>query len=799
MGGTPRKPKKLAKPSKTGKSRKINKRKILHALIGVFVFTCLVAGGAGIAIISGAPELDVNNITNMSQPSQLYDDQGEYMDTVKSSENRIAVKYTEMPQDLKNAIVSIEDERFYKHPGIDLKRIISIVFIDIKNKLTGNNNLQGASTITQQLIKMTTLTSEVTITRKVQEWYLALKLEQVLSKDQILEAYLNTIYLGGSAYGVEAASRQYFSKPAAELTLLECAYIAGVPQSPSVYYRWSKTSQKNPTIYINRTKSVLSRMLYNKYITQEQYDQAISDLDSDKLVFQKQAVQSERMHYEWFSLPVIEQVKKDLKEKLGYTDEEVARAISSGGLKIYTTMNKEMQDKTQEVLNSGLGSGEDSNGILTPQASAVVMDYHTGEVKVIVGGRGDQPALSYNRAASEKYLRPAGSSIKPLTVYSAAIDSMKATPSTLIEDSPLDASIGAIYGSESEPYDPKNDNLTFSGMTTLRNAIMKSINLVAVKLEHTIGLKTGIAYGEKYGLTFDEHDRTSISALALGQLHRGTNPLEMSAAYGVFGNEGNYTEPIMYTKVLDNTGAVILESEKTTRKAISEDTAFVMYDLLKGPVSSGGTGPAANFGDIEVRGKTGTTSDKRDLWFCGLTPYYSGAVWIGNDDNSVTVNASSNTAAGLWGKIMESAHTGLEPKTISKPSGVTTASVCSVTGLLATDACENDPRGSTVISDYFIQGSIPTEMCDAHIAVEVNMITGLLAGPFTPDFLKETRVYLKSGYTTDPALLLPTEQDSATAEPVTEEGTDILPQDQTDTTDNPGNPNNPNNPNNTNQ
>jgi penicillin-binding protein 1A len=756
------KPKKPVKHSKTGKSRKINKRKILYALIGIFLFTCIAAGGAGMAIISTAPALDVANITNMSQPSQLYDDKGDYMDTVKSSEHRIAVKSSEMPQDLKNAIVSIEDERFYKHPGIDIKRIISIVFIDIKNKLTGSSSIQGGSTITQQLIKMTTLTSEVTITRKVQEWYLALKLEKVLTKDQILEAYLNTIYLGGNAYGVEAAANQYFNKSVGELNLLQCAYIAGVPQSPSVYYAYSETSKKNPTVYINRTKSVLSRMLANKYITQEQYTQAISDLDNGKLVFEVPSTRSENMSYEWFSLPVIEQVKKDLKAKLNYTDDEIARAISSGGLKIYTTMNKSMQDSAQKILDSGLSSSKDSNGILTPQASAVVMDYHTGQVKVIIGGRGDQPALSYNRAASSKFLRPAGSSIKPLTVYSAAIDSKQATAATLIEDSPLDESIGAIYGSASEPYNPKNDNLTYSGMNTIRSAIMKSINLVAVKLEHKIGLKTGIAYGEKYGLTFDNDDKTSIAALALGQLHHGTNPLQMAAAYGVFGNEGNYTAPVLYTKVVDNTGAVILESEKTTKEVISADSAFVMYDLLKGPVSSGGTGPAANFGGIDVRGKTGTTSDKRDLWFCGLTPYYSGAVWIGNDDNSVTQSVSSNTAAGIWGKIMADVHTGLDNKAISKPSGVTTASICSVSGKLATAACENDPRGSTVITDYFIQGTIPTELCDAHVSVEVNKITGLLAGPLTPDFLRETRVYLTSSYTSDPALLLPTEQDSTT-------------------------------------
>jgi penicillin-binding protein 1A len=762
MGEKPKKPKRSLKPVKTGKSRKINKRKILYAIIGIFLFSCLAAGGAGVAIISQAPALDVNKITNMSQPSTLYDDEGNYMDTVRTNENRIAVKLSDMPQNLKNGLVAIEDERFYKHPGIDIKRIISIIFIDIKNKLSGSSNLQGASTITQQLIKLTTLTSDVTITRKVQEWYLALKLEKVLSKDQILEAYLNTVYFGGSAYGVEAASRQYFNKSVGDLNLIESAYIAGVPQSPSIYYAYSATSKKNPSVYLNRTKSVLSRMLANKYITQEQYNQAIKDLDDGKLAFKAQASQTENMNYEWFSLPVIEQVKKDLKEKLNYSDEEVARAISSGGLKIYTTMDKEMQDSTQQILNSGLSNGKDGNGILTPQASAVVMDYHTGEVKVIVGGRGTQPALSYNRAASEKFLRPAGSSIKPLTVYSAAIDSKQATAAKIIDDSPLDPAIGSKYGSASNPYNPSNDDRTFSGLITIREAIMRSVNLVAVKLEDMIGLKTGISYGEKYGITFDSHDKTSIAAMALGQLHHGTNPLQMAAAYGVFGNAGVYTAPVLYTKVVDSSGAIILETQKTTKEVISADSAFVMYDLLKGPVSSGGTGPAANFGGIDVRGKTGTTGDKRDLWFCGLTPYYSGAVWIGNDDNSVTTNISSNTAAGLWGKIMAKAHTGLTNKKIDQPSGVTMAEICSVSGKLATDACANAPGGSTVYTEYFVQGTIPTELCDAHVQVEVNSLTGLLAGPNTPAFLRIAKVFLTSSYTSDPALLLPTQQDATT-------------------------------------
>jgi len=762
------KPKKPAMIKRTGKSRKIDRKKILHAIIGICVFTFVASIAAGMVMVIAAPKLDVQRIMNVSQPATLYDDEGKYMDTVKTSENRVVIKSSEMSKQLKEAFVAIEDERFYTHPGIDVKRIFSSVFSNIRNKLSGSDSLQGGSTITQQLIKITTLTSAVTITRKVQEWYLALKLEKQLTKDQILEAYMNTIYMGGSAYGVEAAARQYFAKPANQLDLLQCAYIAGVAQSPSVYYAYSDTSKKNPSRYLNRTKAVLSRMKANGYINDTQYQQAISDLDSGKLVFEPQKQSSDRMAYEWFSLPVINQVKADLKAKLNYSDEEIQRAVYNGGLKIYTTMNKKMQDDTQAVLDSGLSTNKDAKGILYPQAAAVIMDYHTGAVKVIVGGRGEQPALSFNRAASDNFLRPAGSSIKPLTVYSAAIDSKSVTPATLMEDSPLPASIGSIYGSASNPYNPKNDNLTFSGMNTIRSSIMKSINLVAVKLEHKIGLKTGIAYGEKYGLTFDEHDKTSIAALALGQLHHGTNPLTMAAAYGVFGNGGTYTSPLLYTKVVDSMGMTILETKAETHEVISAESAFVMYDLLKGPVSSGGTGPNASFGGMEVRGKTGTTSDKRDLWFTGLTPYYSAAVWIGNDNNSVTSGVSSNTAAGLWGRFMQKAHVNLASKSIARPDGVTTASICSTSGKLATDVCSRDPRGSRVITDYFISGTIPTEVCDAHIELEINKVTGLIAGPNTPDFLREKRVFLKAGYTTDPALLMPTEVDPTTLQDVIE-------------------------------
>lgn len=753
------------KPKKTRKE-KVNL--ILRIILGIFIFTVVASAGVGFAIISSAPELDVQDVLNQNQPSSLYDSEEKYMDTVATDEKRIVISFNEMPKDLRNAFISIEDERFYKHPGIDVKRIFGVIFIDIKNKLSGSSTLQGASTITQQLIKITTLTSETTITRKVQEWYLALKLERSASKDQILEAYMNTIFLGGKAFGVEAASEQYFNKPAKDLTLIESAYIAGVPQSPSVYYAYSPTSKKDPSKYMNRTKSVLERMYANGYISKEQYNTAISDLDNKKLVFTPQAVQTNRLNYEWFSIPAIQQVKENLKSQLHYDDATIEKLLMYGGLKIYTTMDRKMQDSAQAIFDDpgqmGLPSNKDKNGIIQPQASAVIMDYQSGGVKVIIGGRGEQPARSFNRAASNNFLRPAGSSIKPLTVYSAAIDSNLATAGTVIEDSPIPASIGSLYGSAGNPYNPKNDNLSYSGYNTIRSAITRSINVVAVKLEHQIGLKTGIAYGEKFGLTLDSHDKTSMAAIALGQLHNGTNPLTMAAAYGVFGNSGTYTYPLLYTKVVDKTGKTILESKVDTKPVLSAQSAYVMYDLLKGPVSSAGTGPAANFGGVEVRGKTGTSGDYRDLWFCGLTPNYSAAVWIGNDDNSVTKGAYSNTAAAIWGKIMKAAHTNASPRAVTMPSGISTASVCSISGKLATAACANDPRGSKVISDMYINGTIPTDKCDVHIEAKVNKLTGKLAGPLTPSMLIETRVFLKKGYTTDPLLLLPSDVDSGTSE-----------------------------------
>lgn len=792
---------------------------ILLTILSIIILASVAFGGVALAIIQTAPKIDVNSILSLNEPSKIYDDKEQFMDNVVTDEQRTIIPLKNMPQDLKNAFISIEDERFYKHNGIDLKRITGALLSDIKAKIKREPGLQGASTITQQLLKNTMLTPEVSIKRKIQEMYLAIQLEKYLTKDQILEAYMNTISLGGSAYGVEAAANQYFNKSVGSLTLTECAFIAGVPQSPSVTYA-SAYRKKDTSFFINRTKTVLGKMYENNYITKDQYDKSVNDLNKDSIVygqiksleakkseslkvrddavkkkdnsslkkvsddiskteqdiaksesslimpFKKAPTNSNRLNYEWFSIPALEAVKKDLKVQYNYTNDEVEHLLMYGGLKIYTTMDRHLQDYSQQILdddnNYGITSTKDKNGIIQPQASAVLMDYNTGNVKVIIGGRGQQPARSYNRAASDRFLRPSGSSIKPLTVYSPAIDTQKATAATVIEDSPLPEEIGKLYLTNGKPYNPTNyDSEGFKGYVNLRTAITYSINLVAIKLEHAIGLKTGADYAEKFGLKLDDHDKTSIAALSLGQLHvnttgskpSGVNTLTMASAYGTFGNQGDYTDSILYTKVIDRTGKVILESKHNTHNVLSPQSAFIMYDLLKGPIENPyGTAPNAKFSSMPAAGKTGTSGDKKDFWFCGLTPYYSGAVWIGNDYPTSYYNVYSSTSSGLWSKIMAEAHKNLAVKDIDEPSGIVRMAVCKDSGNIPTDICTRDPRGDRTYTEMFIQGTAPTDICSTHVEAKINKITGKLASQFTPALLTESRVFIKRDYSPSAAL-----------------------------------------------
>lgn len=774
---------KKSKKTKKGKSKNNYFKIIMISLLIIFVMLAVSAGGLALAVIKTAPDLDINQIINANETSRIYDDEGKLMDSIITPQKKILIKYEDMPENLIDAFVSIEDERFFKHNGVDIKRVLGSVFADVKNTVKGKSSYQGGSTITQQLIKtkLYNYHSETfwdKVKRKIQEWYLAPQLEKKVGKEAILEAYLNTIFLGGRAIGVEAASQQYFGTSAKNLNLVQCSFIAGLTRSPSVYYPYSKTSLKNPNTYIKRTKTVLAKMKENGYIDDKEYNDAIAELNTNKAsVTNKEDVQTlghsvlgkassndDKYNFEWFTRPVVEQVKEDLKETYDYSEEEIENLLVNGGLKIYSTMDRDLQVKAQKILDEDEKLNQytrTDDGTIHPQASVVIVDYHTGNAKVIIGGRGNQPAMAYNRAMDAKV--PTGSSIKPLTVYSPAIDTKLATAATVIEDSPLSPEMAKKYGSNGKLYQPENSDGTYGGYINLREAVRNSVNLYAIKLEDRIGLDTGYSYGLKYGLQLDEVDKSSIASLALGELNKGTNTFTMANAYGVFGNNGLYTTPKLYTKVLDKNDQVLLESKTETTQVISPQAAYIMYDILKEPVRSGTASRANNSynSGTPLAGKTGSSTNYKNLWFCGLTPYYSGAIWI---ENKYQQPIYSSHAAYLFGKIMNEAVKDLPVKDIEPPSGITSAAVDRVSGLLPSELSYKDPRGSQVYTEIFIDGTVPTATDNIHVEVAINKLTGKIASQFTPSFLIEKRVYIRRDYTpsvelADQAYVLPKEID----------------------------------------
>lgn len=731
-----------APTKKTKKPESKGKKIFKNTMKGILVFSLIcfvVALGYVFAIIKSVPPLDLNAVLNLSQPSMLYDDKGEFIDNLPTDEERYVITIDKMPQHLLDAFVSIEDERFYKHPGVDIRRLVGSQITNVVRAINGTlSNPQGGSTITQQLIKNTLLTDDVTVERKIKEMYLAIKLEKTISKDKILETYLNTIPLGGTVYGVEAASLYYFGKSAIDLTLPECALLAGMTQAPTTYSPYNPINQEDPTDLTDRVKTVLMKMKELGKIDEAQYNEAYAFVNENKFAYASAEVDY-RLNYEWFAYPALEQVKRDLKDILKKSDEEISKLLVNGGLRITTTMDRAMQDKVQAVLddrsNIPVNDAEvmSDEGYPLLQASATVMDYHTGEVKVLIGGRGEQPANSLNRAYDS--LRAVASTTKPLTSYAPAIESKLYTAATPIDDAPLPSSFTNKYGG----YNPNNWDYKYSGIITPREAIAYSKNTAAVLTVDALGLNTALSYGEKFGLEYGPDAAASIASIALGEFDGG-NTYKLAAAYGTFGNEGNYTEPKLYTKVVDATGKVLLENQTKTEKFVSPETAYIMYDLLKGPAKF--DAGSAKFSDIPVAGKTGTSQNVTDFWFAGLTPYYSGSVWIGYDLHDKMDGVSSN-AAYLWGKVMGAVHEGLEYKEIEKPSGVTSASVCMDSGKKPTGLCSSDPRGSRVRSEMFIAGTEPTSVCDVHVTAKVNKNNNKLANENTPSYLIVERIFIK--------------------------------------------------------
>lgn len=615
---------------------------------------------------------------NMKLSSTIYvqDEDGEYREyeQFKSTDKRIWVDIDDVPQAMQDAFVAIEDQRFYSHHGVDIKRTLGAVM----NVFVKGDSSYGGSTITQQLVKNITQDNERTNTRKIREISRALVLESKLDKKQILELYMNSIYLSQGVHGVQAAANVYFGKDVSELSLAECASIAGITQYPTTY-----DPIINPGNNREKQLTVLSKMLELKFITNAEYEEAVNETMRFKSPSENSDKSDENDVQSYFSDHIFEQVKQDLMKKFEYSEQYAENLICNGGLKIYSTMDPEIQKKAEKYYETSSNFPQ-FYGNDTPQSAIVITDPSTGHLKAIVGGRGKkEDARVLNRATQSQ--RQPGSTIKPIAVYAPALEENIINLSTYIDNSPI--KIG--------DWAPSNANGRFSGPVPVSTAVTWSYNMPAIRTLQELGVDKSYDYLHnkmhmesvvdeeiKGGTRYTDKN---LSSLALGGLTHGVTPLEMSTAYSTIANGGMYIEPVSYTKICDIHDNVIMEKDPGKNRVFSKETAFLMQELLKGVVRNG-TASGSTISGMDTCGKTGTTDDNKDKWFIGFTPYYCTTVWFGYDNPKV-ISASTNPATKIWRDIMTDIHKGLDNKTFEKPSGIVKATVCGFTGKYASMAC----------------------------------------------------------------------------------------------------------------
>lgn len=661
--------------------------------------------------------------------------------TLHGGENRMLVEYEDIPQDLINAAVAIEDQRFWTHHGVDWRRTFG-AFI---NMFIGMRDTYGGSTITQQLIKNMTENDEVTVKRKILEIFQALEFERNYEKEDILEMYLNYIYLGGSCYGVGSAAYTYFGKSVSELSLAECASLIGITNNPSRYdpYISDYTKEQNK----QRQETILYEMMDQGYITQEEYEAAVAQ----ELVFQRADEGSSSAAYTYYEDQLIREVINDLREEQGWSEQYATQMVYNGGLEIYSCYNPTVQAAVDEVYqNLDNFQGTSASGQQL-QSAITVIDNATGNVVAVAGGVGEKEgSLTLNRALSQ---RQPGSAIKPLAVYAPALEVGAITPATVVDDSPY-----SNDGTNGAPW-PSNVTNTYRGLTTVYTAVEDSINTIAVKVLSNY-ITPQVAYDflvENLGFdkehlvvereTSDGRVLSDIgpAQLALGGLTDGVDTMEMAAAYSVFPRGGVYIEPRTYSKVLRNDGTVLLDNTQETHVAMKDSTAWYINYMLQN-VMVNGSGTRARFSGMTMAGKTGTTSNRIDLYFVGYTPYYTAAVWSGYDIQERMSSTLQQQSANTWRLVMSKVHEGLADQSFPTPSaGLVQKEVCIDSGLTPGDACRNDPRGDRTITLTFVNGDAPTGFCTVHTEQEVcvddpvldenGQPTGLyhLAGEFCPE------------------------------------------------------------------
>ena len=798
-------------------------RRKIGVIFGKVLLICiLILGVVGVStvvgavkgILASAPDISaVDVIPTGYSTTVLASDGSEIATLVAEGSNRRSVTLDEIPKDLQHAVVAIEDERFYEHNGIDLKGIARALVADLKSM----DFTQGASTITQQLVKNNVLSEqwesentgdiskiekmERQVQRKIQEMYIAVELEKkVDDKDWILENYLNSINLGNNTLGVQAAAERYFGKDVSELTLSECAVIAGITKNPSGY---------NPILYpeqnAKRRKMVLDAMLKQEYITQKQYDEAMADDVYDRISEHNSGFETSMNSY--FVDSVIDDVFNDLVNVKGYSESDAYKAIYQGGLTIKSTQDLNIQKICdEEVANaSNYEVGTKYSFILSFQVKKADGSFKTYTNQKMLSyykakNKNQDYSINYSSeeacrdaiAQYEKDVLEKGDKLVDNSEY-IFITAQPQVAMTIMDQST--GEVQAIVGGRGDKagnrtwnratkttrqpgstfkiiacYAPaldaggmtlasveddapltvgsktyNNYDHTYKGFTNLRTAITRSMNIVTVKTLQEIGVDLGYQYAEDFGFTtLDENDKNL--GISLGGLTKGVTNLELTSAYAAIANQGEYIAPSFYTQVLDHDGNVILDNTKTKEchRVIKEETAWLLTDAMK-DVMTAGTGTRAYFGNgMAQAGKSGTTTSNRDALFAGYTPYYTCVVWGGYDDNSKQMGgAGTSYPKNLWRSVMKRVHENLESKDFEKPKGITQATVCSKSGLLPKDGvCENDPRGSLKYTEYFASGTTPKEECDHHEAISICKVSGEIAGPYCPEEDVQTKVFI---------------------------------------------------------
>ena len=631
----------------------------------------------------------------LNEGSIVLDSDGNTISTLGSGKGKIKVSFEQIPDNLKEAYISIEDERYYSHGGVDIKRTTAAIGSYIIH--LGSSSF-GGSTITQQLVKNMTGDSSDKISRKVSEWWRASTLESCASKEEILGAYLNTIYVGPNTYGVEAGAQYYFSKSVKDLSLEECAFLAGINHSPNSYNPFSDKTDSEKIK--KRTKTVLSKMKDLNKISNEDYESACKNVDSG-LNFKKGTITTGSGVYSYHTDALINQVTEEIAEKYKISKTFANNYLENAGATIQGTQNSKVQSEIEKEFEKKKYQLASNTGGDPSQAAMVIMDHKTGQVVGCAGGLGKKTqSRPLNRATQS--VRQTGSAMKPIAILAPAIDKKIITCASLVDDTEKDFDGG---------YHPEDYNKPL-GMVTVRRAVESSQNVPFVEIMEELKPKNSIKYMKKMGITTltDKDDNLS---LALGGLDKGISPLEMAGAYSTIANDGEYIEPTFYTEVTRKNGKRLIKNKQEKHQVFSEEVAYVLKELLTQPVlGSKGTATYCKINGVDVAAKTGTTDENYDRWLCGFTPYYTATCWYGYDKNE-TVNFNKKNPAGLiWANVMTRIHSGLASAIFERSSKVEVATICNVSGEKATTGCTD------TYTEFFVKGTVPRD-CEIHVGTPI--------------------------------------------------------------------------------